>query len=70
MAENQSDYASQWEAIVSIAGKVGVSTESLRGWVRQAETDAGPGAFQDHMRLRILKDRSMKRVAHLVVSDG
>ncbi|MBV8539061.1 MAG: hypothetical protein JO268_00565, partial [Pseudonocardiales bacterium] len=27
-----------------------------------------PGAFQDHMRLRILKDRSMTRVAHLVVS--
>ena len=33
------------------------------------EVNAGrPGAFQDHMRLRILKGRSMKRVAHLVVS--
>ncbi|MGH3905473.1 MAG: hypothetical protein ACRDTE_14985, partial [Pseudonocardiaceae bacterium] len=28
----------------------------------------GPGSFQDHMRLRILKDRSMERVAHRVVS--
>jgi transposase len=28
--ETQSDYGSQWEAIVSIAAKVGVSGESLR----------------------------------------
>jgi transposase len=41
VVEHQSDYGSEWEAIVSIAGKVGVSSESLRRWVRQAETDAG-----------------------------
>ena len=39
--ESQSDYGSQWEAIVSVVGKVGVSGESLRRWVRQAEVDAG-----------------------------
>ena len=39
--ESQSDYGSRWEAIVSVAGKVGVSSESLRRWVRQAEIDAG-----------------------------
>jgi transposase len=39
--ETQSEYGSQWEAIVSIAEKVGVSAESLRRWVRQAEIDAG-----------------------------
>ena len=36
-----------------------------------ASKDGSPalaGAFQDHMRLRILKGRSMNRVAHLVVS--
>jgi transposase len=42
--ETQSDYGSQWEAIVSVAQKVGVSAESLRRWVRQAEIDAGARA--------------------------
>jgi transposase len=39
--ETQSDYGSRWEAIVSVAEKVGASAESLRRWVRQAEVDAG-----------------------------
>ena len=34
-------YGSQWEAICSVAAKVGASSETLRKWVRQAEIDAG-----------------------------
>ena len=34
-------YGSQWEAICSVAEKVGASSETLRKWVRQAEVDAG-----------------------------
>ena len=44
VVETQPDYGSQWEAIVSVAGKVGVSGESLRRWVRQTEVDAGQRA--------------------------
>jgi transposase len=32
---------SEWDAIKSAAAKVGVSAETLRRWVRQAEVDAG-----------------------------
>jgi transposase len=39
--EHQDDYASQWAAIQSIAGKIGCSAETLRRWVRQAEKDNG-----------------------------
>ena len=39
--EHQGDHASQWAAIESIAGKMGCSAETLRKWVRQAESDHG-----------------------------
>jgi transposase len=34
-------YPSQWAAIVSIAGKIGCTAETLRRWVRQGERDSG-----------------------------
>ena len=39
--EHGVDHASQWAAIGSIAPKIGCTTETLRGWVRQAERDQG-----------------------------
>ena len=39
--DHQSDYRSQWAAIVSIASKIGCTGETLRTWVRQAERDQG-----------------------------
>ena len=35
------EYASEWQAIRSIAGKFGMTPETLRQWVRQAEKDQG-----------------------------
>ena len=39
--EVKDQYESQWAAIVSIASKIGCSTETLRRWVRQHERDIG-----------------------------
>ena len=39
--EHEGDYASQWEAIRSIAEKIGCSPESLRKWLRRTEIDSG-----------------------------
>ena len=39
--EHEGDHASQWAAIGSMAAKIGGTTETLRGWVRQAERDQG-----------------------------
>ena len=34
-------YPSQWQAVVSIATKIGCTPETLRKWVRRAEVDSG-----------------------------
>ena len=39
--EHQHEHSSQWAAIQSIAGKIGCTHETLRRWVRRAETDQG-----------------------------
>ena len=43
------EYGSQWEAICSVADKLGPRPETVRLWVRQAERDTGrrPGATTD-----------------------
>ena len=47
--EHQGEYSTQWKAIESIAAKLSVNHETLRQWVRRAETDAGqrPGLTTD-----------------------
>jgi transposase len=39
--DHSADHASQWAAIRSVSEKLGIGTEALRRWVRQAERDAG-----------------------------
>jgi len=39
--EHAAEYGSQWEAIRSIAAKIGCCSETLRRWVRRAERDEG-----------------------------
>lgn len=39
--DHRASYESQWSAIRDIAGKIGCSPETLRGWVRQVERDRG-----------------------------
>ncbi len=47
--EHQDEYPSQWKAIESISAKLSINHETLRQWVRRAETDAGqrPGLTSD-----------------------
>lgn len=47
--EHTEEHGSQWATICSIAGKLGMTSETLRRWVRQAERDGGlrPGLTSD-----------------------
>jgi transposase-like protein len=69
--EHEKEHDSQWAAIRSIAPKIGCSAETLRGWVRQAERDAGlRGGLTTDERQR-LKDqereiRELKRANEIL----
>ncbi len=55
---HQAEYPSQWKAIESISAKLSINHETLRQWVRRAETDAGqrPGLTTDERaRMRELE---------------
>ena len=52
--EHGAEYGSQWEAIGSIAAKIGCSAETLRKWVRQTEVDSGrPRGLTSDERARV-----------------
>jgi transposase len=69
--EQEGEHGSQWAAISSIAGKIGCTPETLRGWVRQAERDTGkrPGLTTDERaRLKDLERevRELKRANEIL----
>lgn len=49
--DHQHEYGSQWEAICSVAEKLGPRSETVRLWVRRAEADEGrrPGPTTDQL---------------------
>jgi transposase len=69
--EHQGEHPSQWAAICSIAAKFGISHETLRNWVRRAETDDGlrPGLTSDEReRLKALEreNRELRRANEIL----
>ena len=46
--DHEPEHASRWAAIVSIAGKIGCTAQTLNEWVKKAERDSGkPGLTSD-----------------------
>lgn len=54
--EQRDQYPSQWAAISAIAPKLGMTRETLRRWLRQAERDAGERPGMSAADLQRLKD--------------
>ncbi len=71
--EHQAEHHSQWAAICSIAAKFGMTPETLRRWVRRAETDEGrrPGLTTDEReRLKAVEreNRELRRANEILKS--
>ncbi len=65
--EHGAEYPSQWEAIRSIAEKIGCSPETLRKWVRQTEIDSGrrgglTSEEQDRIKELERENRELRKV--------
>jgi transposase len=69
--EQQSAHESRWATIVSVAEKLGCSTEALRKWIRQAERDTGkrPGVTtneRERMKELERENRELKRANEIL----
>jgi transposase len=69
--EHQRDYGSQWEAICSVAEKLGPTAETVRKWVRQAEIDGGVRgglSSEERERMRELEkeNRELRRANEIL----
>jgi transposase len=69
--EHRHEYDSQWAAITSIAAKFGMTAETLRSWVRQAEVDdrARPGtttAEAERIRELERENRELRRANEIL----
>jgi transposase len=71
VAEDLHEYSSRWAAIVSIAGKIGCTAESLRRWVHGAKRDSGKRAGLSTSERERVKDlerenRELKRANEIL----
>ena len=71
VAEHRSEYPSEWAAVCSIAGKLGMTPETLRIWIRRAEVDGGqrPGlTTEERERIKQLEreNRELRRANEIL----
>ena len=72
VAECRTDHDSEWDAMRSVAQKLGIgTTETVRKWVRRAEVDAGerPGVTsEESAELRRLRaeNRELRRANEIL----
>src|SRR6266700_3600341 len=69
--EQRQEYASEWAAVSSIAGKFGMTVETLRQWLRRAEVDKGQrqgltSEEREHMRALERENRELRRANEIL----
>ena len=69
--EHADDYDSEWAAMCAISARLGMTAETLRKWVRQAEVDAGeaagvPAATARELRELRRKNRELEQTIEIL----
>ena len=72
--ENRADYKSEWATFVGVSKLFGMSPETLRSWVRNAQIDSGsrPGLSSDERAKLKALEREVKdlRRANAILQDA
>jgi transposase len=71
VVEHRKEYTSEWAAVCSIAGKFGMTPETLRIWLRRAEVDSGQRGgvtSEERERMRVLEreNRELRRANEIL----
>jgi len=70
--DHQDEYASRWAAINSISGKFGMCPETLRSWIRKAESNSDSliSGLKNAERIKELEreNRELKRSNEILKS--
>ncbi|MCA9469807.1 MAG: transposase, partial [Nitrospira sp.] len=68
--EHRDEYETEWAAMKAISSRLGMNTETLRKWVRQAEIDEGQAAgttTQESQELRELRKKNRELEETVVI---
>ena len=73
VVEHRREYPSEWATVCSIAGKFGMTPETLRIWLRRAEVDGGQRGgvtSEERERMRTLEreNRELRRANEILKS--
>ena len=69
--DNEGQHGSRWQAIVSIAAKIGCSAHTLNEWVKKVEVDSGkragiPTEMADRMKALERENRELRQANEIL----
>lgn len=69
--DNESQHGSRWQAIVSIAAKIGCSAHTLNEWVKRSEVDSGarsgiPTEMAEKMKALERENRELRQANEIL----
>ena len=69
--DNEGQYPSRWQAVMSIAAKIGCTPQTLNDWVKKAEVDSGqragiPSEMSERMRALERENRELRKANEIL----
>ena len=69
--DNEGQHASRWQAVMSIAAKIGCTPQTLNEWVKKAEVDSGrragiPSDFAEKMKALERGNRELRQANEIL----